>query len=291
MCPIGLVGCCVRLLRSVVLQVLFYAVSFFFYLQIGREIGAAWLIALFAALQVMLLAGQQFIWQITTANQTDKAEGISSFVRHTDQRFAGGITGLPGFESILVPASWIDRLQPSYLKMLVNRRRAAVKTGLRSQGIVFAMLWNIGSFAVAILAGGGVVNSVADLVSVFCWFLLLSFVGLLVLPTFNRRGVFALDDRIAANYSAVEMQQAILDVDNITEQDPDRSAAAESIFQPIPCPERRKQALVTGGEQAMGAWNVARTALFLSWAFGGPLARAVHCNVGRPELWAILPTD
>jgi hypothetical protein len=89
--------------RSVAIQVLFYSVSFFVYLQIGREIGAPWLIAVFATLQVMLLAGQELIWQLTTANQSDKAQGISSFVQHSDQRFVGGITGLSGFESIHVP--------------------------------------------------------------------------------------------------------------------------------------------------------------------------------------------
>lgn len=277
--------------RSVAVQTLFYSVGFFFYLQIGREIGAPWLIAVFATLQVMLLAGQELIWQITTANRCDEDRGTGSFVQHSDQRFVGGITGLPGFESILVPEGWKGRLQPSYIKMLVTRRRTAVKSGLRLRGIMFAMMWNLGSFAVAIVVSGGVVQSVADLVGVFLWFLLLSFVGLLVLPTFNRRGVLALDQQLATTYSSIELQQAILDVDSMTEQDPKRSVSAESIFQPIPCPDRRSRALANGDAPKAGPWNVARTALFLSWAFGGPLARAVHCNVGRPELWAILPTD
>ncbi len=277
--------------RPVAVQTVFYSVTFFFYLQIGRETGAPWLIAVFAALQVMLLAGQEFIWQIMTANRSGKAKGTSSFVKHSDQRFAGGITGLPGFESILVPDGWKERLPPSYVKMLVARRRTAVKSGLRLRGVMFAMLWNISSFTIAILVSGGVVKSVADLVNVFLWFLLLSFVGLLVLPTFNRRGVFAVDQQMAATYSSVELQKAILDLDGLTEQDPSRSVSAESVFQPIPCPERRSRALASGDIPAAGAWNVARTALFLSWAFGGPLARAVHCNVGRPELWAMLPTD
>ena len=164
--------------RSVTMQTLFYSITFFFYLQIGLETGAPWLIAVFAALQVMLLAGQELIWQITTANRSDKTKGSSSFVRHSDQRFAGGITGLPGFESILVPDGWKDRLPPSYVKMLVARRQAAVKSGLRLRGVTFAMLWNISSFAVAIVVSGGVVQSVADLVNVFLWFLLLSFIGL-----------------------------------------------------------------------------------------------------------------
>ncbi|WP_146526280.1 hypothetical protein [Novipirellula artificiosorum] len=39
------------------------------------------------------------------------------------------------------------------------------------------------------------------------------------------------------------------------------------------------------------AWHAARMTLFVSWACMGMLVRAVHCNVGRPELWVMLPTD
>jgi hypothetical protein len=31
--------------------------------------------------------------------------------------------------------------------------------------------------------------------------------------------------------------------------------------------------------------------LYLSWAGIGGLSRAVHCNVGRPPLWVLLPGD
>ncbi len=34
-----------------------------------------------------------------------------------------------------------------------------------------------------------------------------------------------------------------------------------------------------------------RMMLFLSWAGLGGLARAVHCNIGRPSLWVMLPCD
>jgi len=50
------------------------------------------------------------------------------------------------------------------------------------------------------------------------------------------------------------------------------------------------------GERAVGphgwaAWHAARTALYLSWAGVGLLGRAVHCNLGRPEVWVFLPSD
>ena len=127
--------------------------------------------------------------------------------------------------------------------------------------------------------------------SPFLWFLLLSFVGLLLLPALNRQSVFALDHRVAAHVSQIELHEAIREIDALTEQDPTRSASAESIFQPIPCPKHRLLSLAKEGPQHVIAWNVARTVVHLSWAFGGPLASAGHCNVGRPELWAMLPSD
>jgi len=281
-----------RWMRSVGIQLLFYSGTFFIYLQIGREIGAPFLIAMFAALQIALLASQELIWRSMTSQRAGHAGyGATLFVPHSDQRFTGGITGLPGFESLLIPAEWRTRLKPSYLNMLVRRRRAARDSGGRLRGILGAMLWNITSFTAAIVLSGGVIACVADLVTVFLWFLMFSFVGLLVLPTLNRQSVFALDRYVAVRVGKAELEEAICEMDQLTEQDPTRSASAESVFQPIPCPERRLLSLAKEGSHYVPAWNVARTALFLSWAFGGPLARAVHCNVGRPEMWAILPTD
>ena len=47
----------------------------------------------------------------------------------------------------------------------------------------------------------------------------------------------------------------------------------------------------TLGAGTSGAWNLARTALYLSHVGLSQLPRVVHCNVGRPELWVYLPTD
>ncbi len=278
--------------RSVSIQSLFFSVTFFIYLQIGRGIGAQWLIAMFAVLQVTLVAGQELIWQAMTANRPRTLHrGQTLIVSHSDPRFVGGITGLPGFETILVPRDWSSQLRPSSLSTIVSRRQAALTSGGRQRGIIFAMFWNITAFTVAIMAVDATIVSVADLISVYLWFLLYSFAGLLILPVLNRRSVFALDRHFTNSHSHQELREAIADVDRLTEQDPARSSSAESVFQPIPCPERRSTALSVPRSENVTAWNIARTALFLSWAFGGPLARAVHCNVGRPELWAMMPVD
>ena len=50
-------------------------------------------------------------------------------------------------------------------------------------------------------------------------------------------------------------------------------------------------ARLRGAIRARGAHQATRLALYLSWACLGVLARAVHCNAGRPEVWVLLPSD
>lgn len=126
---------------------------------------------------------------------------------------------------------------------MVSRRHAAITSGGRLSGIIFAMFWNITGFTVVIFAVNATIVSVADVISVYLWFLLYSFAGLLILPVANRRSVFALDQYFTNTHRHAGLSEAIADIDQLTEQDPARSASAESVFQPIPCPERRSTAL------------------------------------------------
>jgi hypothetical protein len=51
---------------------------------------------------------------------------------------------------------------------------------------------------------------------------------------------------------------------------------------------------LVGKADAVKPWHahhLARHALWLSWGACTPLSRVVHCNVGRPALWAMLPGD
>lgn len=284
-------------LRGVGVQAVLFTLTLFVYLQIGREVGTPWLTALFAVVQVSLLAGQELIWRVMTQNRpVAEVDEQTTLVTHRDQRFAGGVTGLPGFETILLPQRWKQQLDQSTLQTIVSRRKLAVRSGGRSRGVLMAMLWNLTCFALAVVLSGPPVTSVADLARVYSWYLLLSFGGLILLPTINRSAVVRLDRRCAGDQignpdRVTALKDAITAMDRMTERDPVRSARSESIFQPIPCPERRGQLLDQAESKDTSFWNVARTTLYLSWAFAGPLSRAVHCNVGRPELWALLPTD
>ena len=87
------------------------------------------------------------------------------------------------------------------------------------------------------------------------------------------------------------LEHLIQRLDRWQDDEPARSRGVETIFHPIPSVERRLAALGQRATPAVGAWHAARMMLFLSWVGLGLLSRAVHCNSGRPELWAALPAD
>jgi len=93
--------------------------------------------------------------------------GAVQFVPNYDRGFAAGITGIPGFVNVVIPADWRTRLNPSDLDLLIKRRIAARYSVGWSRGILWAMLWNIISFTVAILLTGDAIVSFADLVTTF----------------------------------------------------------------------------------------------------------------------------
>ncbi len=226
-----------------------------------------------------------------------KSLGVSppavAVVEAEDEGFTGGIAGLPGRETCVLPLAWVGRFEPRALALLVTRRARIIDGGLRAAGMALAVLWTLGTFAAATALPGAGLASVAGLVSTSLWFSLLSFVGLLILPTPSRRGARAADARLVASLDDADralFAETLGALDRLQDDEPERSASVESIFHPIPSLVPRRDAL---GEPPRGLapWHVARTAIYLSIAGMNPLHRLVHCNVGRPELWVFLPAD
>ena len=127
------------------------------------------------------------------------------------------------------------------------------------------------------------------MVTTICWFTLWSFAGLLILPTISRNASFEIDQLLTQRNAPSDwIIGTTFAMDQLQDGEPERSALIETIFHPIPSVARRVKSPPVGG---FTAWQVARTTLFFSWACLGFLSRAVHCNVGRPELWTMLPSD
>lgn len=129
------------------------------------------------------------------------------------------------------------------------------------------------------------------------WFSLWSFLGLLTLPTLSRRGVIEVDERARAEgcpsetiRSTTHLLDELQDGEHeLQDGEPDRPSVVETVFHLIPSVRSRLEVPRTHG--VVGFWDAARTAIYLSLAGLGLLGRAVHCNCGRPSLWAFLPTD
>ncbi|MGF1571654.1 MAG: hypothetical protein ACFCU1_01120 [Sumerlaeia bacterium] len=217
-----------------------------------------------------------------------------------DEGFTGGISGFPGQECIIIPRLWIKKFDSETLALLVARRVALIKHSGRTKGAVVGFGWNLLGFATAgFLIPGAGVESVAELTTLSLGFTVWSFLGLLILPSLSRYGVFSAD-RYATSYDdGNRLERAIRLLDRLQDDEPKRPVLVETIFHPLPSVESRLKRIAQLkkhpknhrlGNQVK-PWNAARSSLYLSWGGLGLLSRAVHCNVGRPDLWVFLPVD
>ncbi len=210
-------------------------------------------------------------------------------VSHRDIGFTGGIIGLGNAARIVVPESWLKTMSKQELATAIARRAVAIDSGSYTRGLVIAFVWNILGFVLCTFLPNAGVNSVGELVTTFCGFTLWSFVGLLTLPTISRNASLRIDQVLSRHGTpSTWIRDTAYSLDQMQDGEPDRSKLIETIFHPVPNVSSRNRDYPAS---AWEAWNVARTTLFFSWACFGLLSRAVHCNVGRPELWTMLPTD
>lgn len=273
-------------------------------LLLAVSLGGQWAgIACFAALLILLLVCQSIIARIvgamTPSESTVLPFSISRsklkrrplILETSDPGFVGGFAGLPGVERLILPSAWLRNLEPENLDVELLRRRSVLATGSRTRGVGVAFLFNLIGFALASRMPGSSLANAAGLVQTALWFTLWSFAGLLTLPSLNRPAVFEADRfALEQGTSQVALSSAISSLDALQDDEPARSPWVERIFHPIPSVDRRVAALATN-EAPRGAWQCARMALYLSWGCFGFLARAVHCNAGRPQLWVLFPGD
>lgn len=210
-----------------------------------------------------------------------------------DPGFVGGPVGVPGFERVVVPESWLaGRLSPDAAAAQIARRVGVMSAGSRLRGVLAAMGWNLAGFALALQIPGADPATLAGLATLAAGFTLWSFLGLLLLPTVSRAGVYEADlFARRAGVPADLIARTAAEVDRFGDDEPARPGWIEAIFHPVPSVDNRLRHLGNGAHRPVGAWQAARTALFLSWACWGLLGRAVHCNSGRPQLWVLLPGD
>jgi len=281
-----------RWLRGVLVLLALSTLSGTLLLTAGRAAERPGAIAAF-----VLLSGAALLFQEPLARligglrRADSSTDGVIELRGSDPGFSGGFTGTSA--TLVLPSTWREHLAEEDVALLVERRREILRSGAWRRGLVLALGWNALGFTLASLLPGAGVTSVAELVTTALGFTLWTFAGLLILPTPSRLATQAADARIALGpVESARLVEAVRSLDQLNEDEPERSAGLESIFHPVPSVATRRRALqepraVTGRT----AWHLARTALYLSHVGLSLLPRVVHCNAGRPELWVYLPAD
>lgn len=208
-----------------------------------------------------------------------------------DESFVGGWSGLTA-RTLVVPARWAQLPEPALAAMLL-RRRVAGTSGAHTRGVIGAIAWNTLGFVLSLVLTGVSPASSAGVITLAAAMTLWAFLGVLLLPTPSRAAVFALDAAATASVGPSPMRTGIELLDKWQDDEPVRSSGVETVFHPVPGRAARIARLVAnaGAVKPWHAHHLARHALWLSWGAFTPLSRAVHCNVGRTALWAMLPGD
>ncbi len=259
-------------------------------LLFADRLGGFWLtLFVFMAINLMLLAGQLGLARLIAGIKVKQQNGVL-FLLSPYSHVTGGFAGLGRRTKIVMPERWQDDLPTKAFEAQVERRKIILERGSRHLGLIGALVWNGLGFVLAYLAAGGV-SSVAAIVSFSLYNTLWAFLGVLVLPSVSRPAVFQADAAVVARGAAPkDLAEGLEVLDRHQDDEYSRTQLVETIFHPIPSVARRIQKL---GQTTLGlgAWHVARMALYLSWVNLSFLSRAVHCNLGRPEVWVFLPSD
>ena len=212
-------------------------------------------------------------------------------MRSADEGFTGGVLGTFRPKRNWLPARWNSDLGVEGFTAMARRRELAVSSGAWQKGRWGALLFHTTGLSLgALLVGESALGTAAGIVQLSLSFTLWSFLGLLILPTLSRRAVYRLDARLIDHgEDPREWQRRIVALDGLSDGESHRPSFVETIFHPIPSVSRRGSDVASA--TTPGAWDIARTSLYLGNSALGLLGRSVHCNAGRPALWVFLPTD
>ncbi len=299
-----------RWARGAGVQLLVFAVSVTLLLSVARRAGAQSVMACtvaFVLLQLALatlrgrmarLVGAMRVVPappnlIAAATSARLDASRITCVDVDDEGYVGGWSGI-GARKLIVPLHWASLSESALMATLV-RRRIIGESGAHTRGVIGAMVWNSIGFVAVLALTGATMATAAGVVTAAAGMTLWAFLGVLVLPTPSRAAVVAVDLAAAAEVGELPMRMAIEQLDRWQDDEPVRPRAIETIFHPVPERSARIARLVNarvgGRVRVTQAHHLARHALWLSWASLSPIARLVHCNVGRPALWVMLPGD
>ena len=300
-----------RWLRGASVQFAVWMASAFALMTAARAGGAIAAIVCFVALQSVLALLRapmaRLIASFTVVRTPERLREAATLAGLTadritvlesaDEGFVGGWSGFtPG--RLIMPSRWLE-LPDDALVAALLRRRVTAESGAHLRGVLAAIAWNTLGFVLVLSRFDANLATAAGLLTMAAGMTMWAFAGVLLLPTPSRVAVIAVDAASARHVAHAVVLDAIERLDRWQDDEPARPAGVEAVFHPVPSRTARAARVeATQREPAefsdvrrWHAHHVARHALWLGWATMSPISRAVHCNVGRTALWAMLPGD
>ncbi len=245
---------------------------------------------LFAVFQAQIA---NLLSNFKVSNSSDVTQSYEVW-ESSDIGFTGGIPFLS--KKSVIPKHWIEKFSPDEVQFLLNRRLFLKEKHSHLLGIGGAILFNL--FGAAIGYGGCLFTGISLTTHGYLAFLLVwassvslwSFIGLLFLPSYSQKATL-FGDQSWKKEERSKIAHMIENLDTFQDKEPSRQPQIQTIFHPIASVDLRVLALENDQEISKGAWHIARYTLFFSWSILSFMGRAVHCNVGRPNLWVFLPSD
>lgn len=307
--PLGAGAWFGRWLRGVSVQAVLLALLTTLAASAGVLLGSAGVAAGVLAGSLLLLAAQGPIARLIAAlpvrlldDRDDapladlaRAQGVRPdavrVVDAPDEAFVGGWIGVAK-PTLWVPAAWTDEAHRELLTVQLARRQVQFASGARRRGVLRAALWPaLGVLLVAPLLPWAPTDA-AFWLALPAVSTLWMFLGVLLLPSLSRPVVYSADAVAAARLGREPVQRALRQLDAWQDDEPERSPGVEFTFHPVPSRGNRERALSRAARRTLGgAHQLTRLSLFTSLAAGSLLGRVVHCNIGRPALWAVYPGD
>lgn len=294
-----------RWVRGVAVQLVIWAASASLLMFAARRGGDVAAVIAFVALQLALAASRAPLARVIASfGRVSSSERLSRLARtdglaehqivvlqSSDEGFVGGWSGIAP-RALILPARWLE-LPDDALVAVLQRRRIIAESGAHQRGVLGAIGWNTLGVALVLAFTTLSVGSAAGVLTLAAGMTLWAFLGVLVLPTPSRAAVHAVDAAAGRAVGVAPMRDALARLDRWQDDEPKRSVRVETIFHPVPSLASREERLAAprGEASSFHAHHLARHALWLGWSTLSPISRAVHCNVGRTSLWAMLPGD
>jgi len=236
---------------------------------------------------------------VQSADEAVGARALANGIRDTsvrvidthDEAFVGGWIGLTT-PQLWIAQRWTHPDHHDLLDVQFARRHAQFTSGARRRALWRAVLWPVMGVAIAGAVLPWSFTHSAMWLALPAVSTLWTFAAVLLLPSLSRPVVYSADAAAAKRLGRARVIAAIRQLDAWQDDEPERTPGVEFIFHPVPSRNNRERALSRETRATFGGGHQqTRLTLFTSLAGFGLLGRVVHCNIGRPGLWAVYPGD